>query len=63
MAHDNKLVWRKSSFSQSPTNECVEVAWPRTSVAVRDSKQGEYGPTLGFGAAQWRRFVQAATKG
>jgi hypothetical protein len=38
------MTWRKSSFSGSAT-DCVEVAWPATGVAVRDSKNAT-GPML-----------------
>jgi hypothetical protein len=31
------MTWRKSSFSAEQT-ACVEVAWPASRVAVRDSK-------------------------
>jgi hypothetical protein len=42
------LTWRKSSHTNP--NECVEIAWPSASVAVRDSKNP--GPTLTFGRPQ-----------
>jgi uncharacterized protein DUF397 len=38
------LRWRKSS--RSDPNDCVELAWPPTSAAVRDSKNPT--PTLTF---------------
>ena len=38
------MTWRKSSFSGSAT-DCVEVAWPATGAAVRDSKNPT-GPVL-----------------
>lgn len=41
------MTWRKSSFSASET-DCVEVAWPATGVAVRDSKNPT-GPVLLLG--------------
>lgn len=37
------LSWRKSSWSD-PTN-CVELAWPSSAAAVRDSKNTD-GPVL-----------------
>lgn len=36
------LTWRKSSFTDE--NDCVELAWPAGSGAVRDSKNPS--PTL-----------------
>lgn len=37
------LSWRKTSFSDQ--TECVELAWPASGGAVRDSKNAD-GPTL-----------------
>jgi Domain of unknown function (DUF397) len=37
------MTWRKSSFTEQ--TDCVELAWPATGVAVRDSKHPE-GPVL-----------------
>ncbi|WP_311771137.1 DUF397 domain-containing protein [Actinophytocola algeriensis] len=52
------LVWRKSSRSgQDHTNgNCVEVAHPGLSVAVRDSKSPERG-ILVVSAPAWARFL------
>jgi hypothetical protein len=38
------MTWRKSSFSGTAT-DCVEVAWPSSRMAVRDSKNPA-GPVL-----------------
>lgn len=48
------LVWRKSSRTSS--NDCVELAWPREAVAVRDSKNSG-GPVLIFERERFSRFV------
>ncbi|MGW3968776.1 DUF397 domain-containing protein [Streptomyces ardesiacus] len=32
------LKWFKSSYSEASGNNCVEVAWTQTGVALRDSK-------------------------
>jgi hypothetical protein len=49
--------WRKSSYSTS--NECIEVAFATTDVAVRDSKQPT-GPQLKFSPDQWLAFIARA---
>lgn len=33
------LKWFKSSYSEASGNNCVEVAWTQTGVALRDSKR------------------------
>ncbi|MFI2157796.1 MULTISPECIES: DUF397 domain-containing protein [Streptomyces] len=33
------LKWIKSSYSEASGNNCVEVAWTQTGVALRDSKR------------------------
>jgi hypothetical protein len=53
-------VWRKSSYSDSPTSDCVEVAF-EAEVRVRDSKNTS--PLLQFGAHAWREFLQQAAFG
>ncbi|MDA2805756.1 DUF397 domain-containing protein [Nocardiopsis suaedae] len=54
-----ELNFRKSSFSQAESQDCVEVAdAPRVS-AVRDTKHRELG-ALFFGSPEWRAFVDAA---
>lgn len=49
-------MWRKSSYSQSPTSDCVEVAFSGVDAAVRDSKNAS-GPVLEFGERAWREFI------
>lgn len=50
-------TWRKSSFSQGSTSDCVEVALGAAEAAVRDSKNTT-GPTLTFPTETWRRAVR-----
>lgn len=50
------LEWRKSS--RSNTQDCVEVAFPASQVAVRDSKN--VGPALAFPRASWTVFLGKA---
>jgi Domain of unknown function (DUF397) len=47
-------VWRKSSYTSN--EECVEVAFASTAVAIRDSKQPA-GPQLSFGPDAWLALV------
>ncbi len=42
-AQPESLSWRKSSWSNP--NDCVELAWPASAGAVRDSKNAD-GPLL-----------------
>ena len=59
----NVAVWKKSSRSNgSGGNNCVEVAFLDTVVAVRDSKD-QSGPALMFNPAEWAEFVNAAKAG
>ncbi|MEV7958850.1 DUF397 domain-containing protein [Streptomyces sp. NPDC087532] len=51
--------WRKSSYSSSENDSCVEVLDGHPSgVPVRDSKT-PHGPALVFPAAGWSAFVAA----
>jgi hypothetical protein len=52
-----QIRWRKSSYTQA--DNCVEVAFATSDVAVRDSKD-RTGPTLGFGPDEWRTFLDSA---
>jgi hypothetical protein len=51
------MNWRKSSYSSGNGGECIEVASPDDTVAVRDTKQKGSGPVLRFSSAAWRRFA------
>jgi hypothetical protein len=56
-------VWRKSSRSNgNGGNNCVEVAFLDTIVAVRDSKN-QSGPALFFSSAEWAEFVNSTKAG
>jgi hypothetical protein len=50
-------AWRRSSYSGTNGAEgnCVEVAFTRTAVGVRDSKHT--GPELAFSPGVWRAFL------
>jgi hypothetical protein len=53
----DSMTWRTSSYSSGNGGECVEVASPEGTVAVRDTKQEGAGPVLRFAPAAWRRFA------
>jgi len=55
-------VWRKSTRSGPFTDNCVEVAFVDTGVAVRDSKDRS-GPVLMFTRSEWDAFVGGAKDG
>lgn len=52
-ADQPQQTWRKSTFSGTETDNCVEVAARLGTVAVRDSKNVD-GPMLRFSAEPWR---------
>jgi hypothetical protein len=61
--HLDAAVWKKSSRSNgNGGNNCVEVAFLDTGVAVRDSKNRS-GPALTFTQAEWTAFVDSAKDG
>ncbi|WP_324607242.1 DUF397 domain-containing protein [Streptomyces rimosus] len=49
-------MWRKSSYSGSDADTCVEVAVRPGAVSVRDSKDAT-GPQLDFSARAWAIFI------
>ncbi len=53
----DNMNWRKSSYSSDNGGECVDVASPEGTVAVRDTRQNGVGPVLRFAPAAWRRFA------
>jgi hypothetical protein len=53
------MMWRKSSYSSSQGDNCVEVASIHNGTAVRDSKDPD-GPILRFSAEAWRAFLHSA---
>lgn len=56
-------AWRKSSYSGSENNACVEVADGHVGlVPVRDSKNPT-GPALVFPAASWTAFLAGLARG
>jgi hypothetical protein len=50
------VVWRKSTFSGDPENECVEVSFTTNTVGMRDSKNPD-GPILTFTPSEWVAFL------
>jgi hypothetical protein len=54
----NHLAWRTSSFSKG--NECVEVAWPAETAAIRDSKNPT-GPQLTVSHTEFAAFLATIT--
>lgn len=61
--HLEAAVWKKSSRSNgNGGNNCVEVAFLDTAVAVRDSKNPS-GPALIFNPAHWTEFVSSVQSG
>jgi len=49
-------VWRKSSASNGQA-ECVEIAFTKRAVGVRDSKHPVEG-MLAFSPSEWRAFIR-----
>ncbi|GAB3401114.1 DUF397 domain-containing protein [Flindersiella endophytica] len=50
------MNWRKPSYSNGQSGNCVEVAGATGRMVVRDSKD-KTGPVLSFGLADWSAFV------
>jgi hypothetical protein len=60
--NDDKLVWKKSSFSNG-AGECVEVAVKGDGGRkVRDSKDPD-GAILDFTPGEWTAFISGAKSG
>lgn len=57
-----RTTWRRSSYSGSGQQDCVEVALGTPTVAVRDSKNLN-GPVLDFHRANWSAFLSATKAG
>jgi hypothetical protein len=57
-----EAVWRKSSYSQGMSDDCVELARIGEAVAIRDSKDPG-GPCLVFGMSDLRGFVERLRSG
>jgi hypothetical protein len=49
-------AWRKSSFSEGGSTDCVEVALTESDAWVRDSKNAA-GPVVTVGATAWAGLV------
>ncbi len=49
--------WRVATYTGGQGN-CVEVGRSATTIAVRDTKNRENGPALGFDPSAWRAFTQ-----
>jgi hypothetical protein len=54
-------TWRKSSFSETPDGNCVEVAHDHPAVFIRDSKNAT-GPNLDLPITRWESFLSLAQK-
>lgn len=58
---DDNRLWRKSSRSGSQGGSCVYVAVDGAQAAVRDSKDGDSGPTLHIDSSTWPSFLALVT--
>ncbi|MFF5179216.1 DUF397 domain-containing protein [Micromonospora sp. NPDC000316] len=58
METTDRLVWRKSSYSDNNGGACVEVAELDTNIVVRDSKDPS-GSHLRFTRGAWTGFVRS----
>ncbi|WP_033027672.1 DUF397 domain-containing protein [Streptomyces rimosus] len=56
------VVWRKSSYSGSDADTCVEIAVCPGAVRVRDSKDAT-GPQLTVSSRAWAAFIPFAASG
>jgi hypothetical protein len=58
MTNEAVSGWRVASYTGGQGN-CVEVGRSATTtIAVRDTKNREGGPVLGFDASVWRTFTR-----
>ena len=57
----DELTWFKSSRSDGPQTDCVEVAFSPTKRHIRDSKSPT-GPVLDFSRSQYRDFIDHVKK-
>jgi hypothetical protein len=58
MTNEAVSGWRVASYTGGQGN-CVEVGRSATTtIAVRDTKNREGGPVLGFDASAWRTFTR-----
>ncbi|TDE18870.1 DUF397 domain-containing protein [Actinomadura sp. 6K520] len=53
------MTWRKSSYSSSDGDQCIELAGMADKVALRDSKD-PHGPVLAVPRAALREAIRAA---
>ncbi|WP_436771930.1 DUF397 domain-containing protein [Yinghuangia sp. YIM S09857] len=51
-------VWRKSSYSSTANNDCVEVAFLSATTGVRDSKDRRRGH-LSLAGGAWNLFLDS----
>lgn len=58
---DERLDWRKSSYSGNVNQSCVEVAPLRAGIGVRDTKDRGLGH-LRVPAGQWRAFISSVKR-
>jgi Domain of unknown function (DUF397) len=54
--------WRKSSFSDTPDSDCIEIAHDHPHVLIRDSKNPA-GPVLNVTYPQWMSLLSIAQQG
>ena len=60
-SHTNDLLFRKSSYSQPTSGNCVEVADLLDGAAVRDTQSRETGH-LSYPSTEWVALLGAARK-
>ena len=55
-------AWQKSNFSSGNTDNCLEVAFVGTSIAVRDSKDPD-GDAQVYDHGEWKAFLDGVKTG